>query len=105
MRADAVGDPGRLSVHHRDLRVVDAQALGADLRHNRLEALAKRCAAGDELYPAVLIEFDADGILRPQSGLLDKKPETDTDRLALFAPARELGLGFLPAEFLERAIQ
>ena len=49
MRADAVLDAVGLAVGDADAPVVDAQHLGADLRHHGLEALAERRAAGDEL--------------------------------------------------------
>ena len=89
MRADAVGDAVGLAVGHAHAPVVDAQNLGADLRHHGLEALAERGAAGDELDRARAIDLDPHAVGRPEPALLDEHRKAGTDRLAGGAAARQ----------------
>jgi hypothetical protein len=49
VRTDSVSDAIGLAVSDAHAAVVDAQSLGAYLRHHGLEALAERGTAGDEL--------------------------------------------------------
>jgi hypothetical protein len=57
-----VGDPIGLAMGHAHAPVVDAQSLGANLRHHGLEALPERSAAGDELHHTRAIDLDAHAI-------------------------------------------
>ena len=52
-RAHAFVDAVGLPVHDLDAGIVDAERLGADLRHHRLDALADRGDAGNHLDGAV----------------------------------------------------
>ncbi len=49
MSADAERDAVGLPMGDAHAAVIDAKNFAAHLRHHRLESLAKRCAAGDQL--------------------------------------------------------
>ena len=98
MRADAEGDPVGLAMGDAHAPVIDAEHLGADLRHHGLETLSERGAAGDELDRARGIDLDAHAVGRAEPALLDEHREAGADRLAAGASARELGLELVPFE-------
>ena len=58
-----------------DRGVIDSQNIGADLGDDGFHALAYGRHAGDDFGPAVLAEFDADVVPRPESALSTKQPK------------------------------
>src|SRR4029077_2472850 len=93
-----VGDPVGLALGHAHAPVVDAQNLGANLRHDGLEALPERSAAGDQLHRARTIDLDAHAVGGAQAALLDEHREAGADRFTGGAAARKLGLALVPLE-------
>ena len=89
----------------RTLPVVDAERVGADLRHHGLEALAERGAAGDHLDHAGGVDLDAHAVGGPEPALLDEHRKTGADQLAGGAAAREVGLELVPAERRQHLVE
>ncbi len=98
MRADAVLNSVGLAQHHLHPAVVDAQRIGADLRHRGGDPLADRGAAGDELDRARRIDADPCAVHRPEPALLDKDTDPGADQFTGFAAAAQLGLQPIPAD-------
>jgi hypothetical protein len=105
MRADAVGDAVGLAVGHAHASVVEPQGLGANLRHHGLEALAERCAAGDELDHPRRVDLDPHTVGRTEPALLHEHGEAGTHRLAGGAAARERGVELVPFERGQELVQ
>ena len=105
MRADAVVDQVGLAVDHAHALVVDAERLGANLRHRRLEALPQRRAAGDQFHRAVGIDLDLGVVARAAAALLHEDRDAGADQFARGAAAFHVGLQLVPAEGLERLFQ
>ncbi len=105
MRADAELDAVGLAVGDAHAPVVDAQHLGADLRHHGLEALAERGAAGDELDHARGVDLDPHAVGRAEPALLDEHRKAGADHLAGGAAARQLGLELVPVERGEELVE
>jgi len=72
MRADAEWNAVGLTVNDAAAPVVDAKRVGGNLRHHRLESLAKRGAAGQDLDHAGGIDRDSHAVGRTESALLDE---------------------------------
>ena len=71
-----------LAVNDPHAAVIDAERLGADLRHGGLEALAERGAAGDQLDRAGAVDRNLGIVGRPAPALLQKDRDPGPDRLA-----------------------
>ena len=82
MRADAVGDAVGLAVHDPHAAVIDAERIGADLRHRRGEALPDIGAAGDQLDRAGGIDADARAVGGAEPALVDKHADPGADQFA-----------------------
>src|SRR5262249_57487824 len=96
MGADPIGDAIGLAVGHAHAPMVDAETLGADLRHHRLETLAERSAASDELDRARAIDLDPHAVGGAQPALLNEHRKSRTDCLTRGAAARQFGLALVP---------
>jgi len=64
VRSDAVGNTIGLAVGHAHAPVVGAQNLRANLGHHRLEALAERSAAGNQLDHTGSVDLDPHAVGR-----------------------------------------
>ena len=92
MRADPEFDPVGLAVGDAHAPVIDAQRLGADLRHHGLEALAERGAAGDQLDRARGVDLDAHAVGQAEPALLDEHRKSGADQFAGGAAAASSAL-------------
>ena len=102
MRADAVGNPVGLSVHHRDAAIVDAEGGSADLRHSGLEPLPHRGAAGDDFDRAVRVHRDSGAVGRAAPAFLEEGRDAGADQLARSSAAGETGTEVVPAHRVQR---
>ena len=102
--------PRRLAGHHRDARgegaharnamrsvrpcttrtrvVIDAERIGANLRHHRLDALPDRGGAGHDLDRAGRIDRDLHAVERPEPALLDEDRQAPRRRIRRLARRR-----------------
>ena len=103
--AHAAGNPVGLAVDDPDIRIIDTERVGTDLRNDRLNALADGGDAGDDLHRAVRLRLDAHGVERTQSALLHEHRQTGADCLAVSAPLAEIVLKFVPLRRLEGFVQ
>ena len=105
MRADAVSDAVGLAVDDAAAPVVDAERVGGDLRHDGLETLAERGAAGDDFDRAGLVDGNLHAVGRPEPALLDEHRDADADQLAGgFAPLH-FGVERVPADLGEQLVE
>ena len=74
-----------LAVYDINCLVIDAERIGADLRHRGFDALTDGSDAGDELDIAIRLYFDADGVGGPKSALLDEHRNAGADQFAFGA--------------------
>ena len=105
VRPDAVGDPVGAPVRDADAAVVEAERVGADLRHRRLEALAHRRAAGEDLDAAVGVHGDPRPVGRPAAALFEEEREPGPYALPGPPPPGEAGLERVPADCGERLVE
>ena len=98
---DAVGLP----VHDADGAVIDAERIGADLRHRRLHALAERGDAGDHFDGAVGGNFDAHGVEGAEAAFLHEHGHAGADVFAGRAAARQFALQRVPAGGAQRLVE
>src|ERR1700739_1937161 len=96
MRADPVLDLIGAPMDDTDAPIIDAQGLGANLSDDRLEALADRRAAGDDLDHTIGTDADADTIGWAKPALFDEQRQPGADCFALSAAGSELGLQLRP---------
>ena len=82
MRPDAVIDQVGVAMDDPHLAIIDAERLGADLRHRGLEALAERGAAGDQFDRAAAVDRDLGIVGRAAPALLQEDGDAGADRLA-----------------------
>ena len=87
-RTLAAGDTVGLAVGNGDAGIVDAERLSADLGDHRLDALADRGDAGDDLDRSVGRHLDADIVERSVAAALDEADCRSADRLAGSTPRR-----------------
>ena len=87
-----------------DTAIIGAERLGADLRHDGLEALADRGAAGDDFDMAGRIDEDLGAVRRAEPAFLEKHRKPGADQLARLAPRREPCLHLFPADLLQRLV-
>src|ERR1700683_732826 len=97
MRPDAVLDQVGLAMNDAHAAIVDAEGLGADLRHDGLETLAERGAAGDQLHRAGAVDRDLGIVGRAAPAFLQEDGDARAYRLAGGTPALEILLQLLPA--------
>src|SRR5262249_41699512 len=95
-RADPVSDRIGLAMGHAHAPVIDAQSLGANLRHHGLEALPEGSAAGDELHRARTIDLDAHAIGGTQPAFLHQHPKSRAHRFPPRPPAPQPGPATCP---------
>ena len=82
VRADAEGDAVGLAVDHAAVLVIDAERVGGDLRHDGLEALAERGAAGDDFDHAGRVDGNFHAVGRTEPALFDEHGDADADQFA-----------------------
>ena len=85
---DAVGP----AVGDAHAGIVDAERIGADLRHHGLDALPDRGRAGDDLDGAGVVDDDPHAVERAEPALLDEQRKPGADRFAAGAPPLQVGL-------------
>ncbi len=105
MRADAVGNAVGLAVHDADAPIIDAKRLGADLRHRRLEALADRGAAGDDLDGAAGVDRNPRAVGRSAAAFFDEQCDAGAYCFAGRARRRTSCCMFVPAEMRQRLFE
>src|SRR6185295_12260369 len=105
VRPDAVRDAIGLPMNDANLGVVDAERIGADLRHHRLETLAERSAAGDDFNLTRGRDGDSHSVLRAEPALLDEHGKPRADRLTRTPALRETCGEPVPADAVERLRQ
>ena len=93
-----------MPVHDPHPAIIDAQSVGADLRHDRLKALPERGSAGDDLDDACLVDRNPDRIARAETALLDKNGDAGADRLAGGPALAQPCLQRLPLDGPERLV-
>ena len=94
-----------MAVDHPHAPVIDAERLGADLRHRRLEPLAERRAAGYHLDVAVGVDGDPRPVGGAAPALLDEHADAGADQLAVRPAAIQFDPQRLPAEGRRRLVQ
>src|SRR3954452_16632856 len=82
MRAMPVLDPVRLAVDDPDRLVIDPERVGADLCHDRLNALTDRGGPCHDLDPSGRVDAHANAVGRAEAALLDEDRETEADELS-----------------------
>ena len=106
MRADAVIDAVGLAVDDAHAPVVDAERLGADLRHGGLETLAERGAAGDQLDRAAAVSTEILALSVGPRPLSSRKIAMPAPTASPAARRRSSScLQLLPAERRQRLVE
>ena len=98
---DAVG----AAVHHAHAPIIDAERIGADLRHHGLDPLPDRRGAGDHLDEARAIDGKPHAVERPEPALLDEHRKAGPDEFAGGAAAAQLNLQRAPAGCGKRLVE
>jgi len=105
MCTDAVGDAVGLPVNDPHAAVIDAQRVGADLRHRGRKTLPDIGAAGHQFHGSRRIDADACTVGGAQPALVDKDGEPGPDQFAGIAAAAQLGLQIAPADPRQRLVE
>src|SRR5262249_41983309 len=90
---------------HPDIRVIDADGIGADLRDDSLHALTNRGDAGHHLERAVGHHFDSNRVERTEPAFLAEHGAAGPALLAVLAPLTMLLLKLVPARGFQRLVE
>src|SRR5437016_14574509 len=96
MSADTIGDAVGLTMNDRDAAIIDAESLGADLRHYGLEPLPQGRPARHELDRTRNIHAEAHAVLGTQPGLFDEIGQARAHQFAASAAPAHLALQLVP---------
>src|SRR5262245_66084457 len=88
-----------------NVRVINTDGIGADLRDDGLYALTNRGDAGHHLKRTVGHHFDSNGVERAEPAFLDEHGDAGADLLAILAPPAMLLLKLVPARGFQRFVE
>src|SRR5262249_56389205 len=98
---DAVGS----AVHDPHTPIIDAERIGADLRHYRFDALAERSRPGHDLDHTRSVDRYPHAVEWPEPALLDKEGKSRPDAFAAAATPLELALQVAPFHRRQRLVE
>ena len=99
------GNAIRLAVDDAHAPVIDAERIGADLRHHGLDALPNRRRPGNHLHGPGLVNAEVNALGRPKTALFHEHREPGADCFAGGAAAPQVRLQAVPADGGERLVE
>src|SRR5262245_4161615 len=103
--AHAAGNSVGLAVDDPDIRVIDTESIGTDLRNDRFHTLADGSDTGDHLHHAIGLHLDAHGVERTEPTLFDEHCHSGSDFLTALAPLAKFLLELVPTCSFEPFIE